>query len=384
MVASSHRVKVIQRKVEQVVSEMDAGTIASVLGPKAFDGDDTHFNDPNDSELTALYLLCVDAVNFCFWPDHDSVQHTKLAKKHYQQFDVTARYLLNSGLAVEDANPAILTGTPTENGSMSESEKWSPDTLAQQGLEYEHIAGGLKRALVMDRACLDPSRLIQIDGAGLRELIGWPRTLPLENERARLLREIGHGLNRHWGGKVTNLITAALKSASNLVDLVTQTFPGFRDQTVDPRDGRQVFFFKRAQIFVGDVWGRFEGKELGDFGDTIQDLTMFADYRVPVVLRQLGVLKYADEFAALIDRGHKIPPGSSDEIDLRACTIQAVERMRDALVSRIKKAVELNVGSGEGSSPKVTSVALDWFLWTQGEKRRDDSPPHHKTMTVFY
>jgi hypothetical protein len=45
----------------------------------------------------------------------------------------------------------------------------------------------------------------------------------------------------------------------------------------------QVFLYKRAQIFTGDVWGRFEGKGLGDFGDSIGELTMFADYRVPVV-----------------------------------------------------------------------------------------------------
>ena len=46
--AASHRVKVIQRKIEQVVSEMDARTIARVLGPKAFDADDVHFHDPED------------------------------------------------------------------------------------------------------------------------------------------------------------------------------------------------------------------------------------------------------------------------------------------------------------------------------------------------
>jgi len=317
VVASSHRVKIIQRKVEQVVGDMDQGTIAQVLGPKAFDGDGTHFCDPHDDDLTALYILCVDSINFCFWPDPDVVLPLKQAKKHYHQFDVTARYLLNSGLPVEDTNPKILVGTPLDDES-DETKKWSKDTLAVQGLEYEHIAGGLKRALQKDRTCLDPTRLKEMTGEKLRALIGWPRELPLEKERARLLREIGTGLTRHWAGKVSNLVTASTKSASNLVDLVTQTFPGFRDQTTDPRDGSQVFFFKRAQIFVGDLWGRFYGEGLGDFGDSIHELTMFADYRVPVVLRELGILKYADEFAALVDAGYQIAPGSADEIDLRA------------------------------------------------------------------
>ncbi len=42
--------------------------------------------------------------------------------------------------------------------------------------------------------------------------------------------------------------------------------------------GRQVFFYKRAQIFAGDLWGAFGGRGYGEFQDIAQ-LTMFADYR---------------------------------------------------------------------------------------------------------
>lgn len=57
-----------------------------------------------------------------------------------------------------------------------------------------------------------------------------------------------------------------------------------------------MFLYKRAQIFVADMWGAFGGARLGAFAD-IGRLTTFADYRVPVVLRQLGVLQYADDLA---------------------------------------------------------------------------------------
>ena len=84
--------------------------------------------------------------------------------------------------------------------------------------------------------------------------------------------------------------------------------------------------------------------------------------------------------------GFEMDERGADEIDTRAGTVQAVERMKHALEARLAKEIELrpNLGSGEAAAPAVTSVALDWFLWTQGEKRRDDSPPHHRTMTVFY
>ena len=42
-----------------------------------------------------------------------------------------------------------------------------------------------------------------------------------------------------------------------------------------------------------------QGKGLGEFHD-IDKLTMFADYRVPVVLRDLGVLKYSKELDAMV------------------------------------------------------------------------------------
>jgi hypothetical protein len=57
-----------------------------------------------------------------------------------------------------------------------------------------------------------------------------------------------------------------------------------------------VFLYKRAQIFVADLYGAFGGSGLGGFGD-IGALTMFADYRVPVVLRLLGVLQYGPGLA---------------------------------------------------------------------------------------
>jgi hypothetical protein len=37
----------------------------------------------------------------------------------------------------------------------------------------------------------------------------------------------------------------------------------------------QVFFYKRAQIFVGDLYGAFGGQGLGQFHD-IDQITMFA------------------------------------------------------------------------------------------------------------
>ena len=71
----------------------------------------------------------------------------------------------------------------------------------------------------------------------------------------------------------------------------------------------QVFFYKRAQIFTGDVWGAFQGQGLGAFDD-IAKLTMFADYRVPVVLKHMGILRYSDVLQAKVDAQEVLPAGA--------------------------------------------------------------------------
>lgn len=94
--------------------------------------------------------------------------------------------------------------------------------------------------------------------------------------------------------------------------------------------GRQVFLYKRAQIFVADLWGAFRGQGYGEFKD-VSSLTIMADYIVPAMLRQLGILKYSPTLASTIDASGEIGPGTEEEVELRACSIHAVEKMRELI-----------------------------------------------------
>ena len=107
--------------------------------------------------------------------------------------------------------------------------------------------------------------------------------------------------------------------------------PGFRDHCV--YKGHQVFLYKRAQIFVADLWGAFKGQGLGEFKD-IASITMFADYVVPAVLRHWGIITCSQALAKMMDGLQELAPGSEEEVELRACTITAVERLREYLTAR--------------------------------------------------
>ena len=74
------------------------------------------------------------------------------------------------------------------------------------------------------------------------------------------------------------VIKKADKSAVKLRNILTTDFPCFRDCGLI--NGKEISFHKRAQIFVADLWSLFKGQSYGEFHDMDQ-LTMFADYRVP-------------------------------------------------------------------------------------------------------
>ncbi len=102
-----------------------------------------------------------------------------------------------------------------------------------------------------------------------------------------------------FDGLAENIVIQANGSAVKLVCLILRYLPGFRDTVV--YRGRLVHLYKRAQILVGDLWAAYgrilsreqqEGesdekvrrKSIYCFHDMSQ-LTMFADYRVPQILR---------------------------------------------------------------------------------------------------
>lgn len=143
-------------------------------------------------------------------------------------------------------------------------------------MEYEHLARGLKTALLKDPHALDAANLANVSSATLSSWFH-PFTPPQLEERKRKVKELGDVLLHIFDGKALNLIKQANGSAVEAVRLVLSYFPGFRDHAV--YKGEQVHFYKRAQILVGDVWAAYGRRSTGvaSFHD-IAKLTMFGTY----------------------------------------------------------------------------------------------------------
>lgn len=132
-------------------------------------------------------------------------------------------------------------------------------------------------------------------------------------------------------------------------------------------------FLKRAQIFVADIWACFEGEDYGDFYD-VDKITIFADYRIPQILISLGALYCSPTVAAAINDKKTLPSGSSWEMQLRACSIWAVELIR----REIRR---------QHPETDINAILIDFYLYdTMKEIEKDgkEALPHHRTRSIWY
>ena len=274
-----------------------------------------HYFDGTEETLRWIFVL--DVLNHCFWPD---------------------------------------VGQPT----------WTVTYSGEDYSGYWGLAASLKRALERGFHITNPQYLAELPHADLREIFSGAGEIPLFEARLANLREAGQVLLSCWNGDLIHLLEATRGSAVRTAQQVVASFPSFQDDA--QYRGQKVFFWKRAQLFVADVHAAFSGKEWGRFAD-INALTAFADYKLPQVLRELGILSYHPDLAGRVDLRQNLDAGSEEEIEIRAMTLWAVEALKKSF---------------DRSGKKVTGTWVDQWLWQLGQLEPFRKKPYHRCRTIFY
>ncbi|GCE03243.1 queuosine 5'-phosphate N-glycosylase/hydrolase [Dictyobacter aurantiacus] len=273
-----------------------------------------HFSD--GTARTVNWLLLLDALNFCFWAEKDQ-------------------------------------------------PRWTIDYQGQTLNGYWAEAAALKRAVEEGLPLWDAEYLRSISEQTVAHIFRGSGTIPLFEQRVQNAREVGHVLLERYGGQFTNAIEQTAHDAIQLVLLLERDFPSFRDVAV--YRGQPVRFLKRAQITIADINGSFHGQGWGNF--TRQDqLTIFADYKLPQVLREYNVLEYDVHLARRVDAKELIQSGSEEEIEIRACTIWSCELLRQSL---------------QRQGHVITAAEIDMRLWLLGQSS-EEMRPYHRTRTMYY
>lgn len=190
--------------------------------------------------------------------------------------------------------------------------------------------------------------------------------IPMFVERLDCLHEAGRVLVEKFGSSFWKLYLDSQNNATKMTELLVDNFSSF-DDTAEYQSKR-VGFYKRAQLnakMVSDALVR-AGKEPFE---ALEQLTAFADYKVPQILRRLGILEYSEELASKVDTYQLIPKGSSEEVEMRAADVWAVKLMGDQLKPRYSF---------------ITASHVDCLLWNRSQTKTKDEKPYHRTYTIYY
>ena len=244
-----------------------------------------HFFD--GTEESVRWIFALDVLNHCFWPDPGEPVWT-----------------------------VIYNGEPYSG--------------------YWGLAASLKRAREQGFPITDPHFLSSISAGDLAEIFSGQGRIPMFEDRLKNLREAGSIILSELGGDIMSLFHAASGSAVRLVCEIVSHFPSFRDEALY---GTAWFISGKGHRFLPLTFSPRSADKWGKFHD-MERLTAFADYKLPQVLRELGIISYHPALAARIDAMEHLQAGSEEEVEIRAMTVWAVEQLKNAFQEHGRKAYE--------------------------------------------
>lgn len=247
-----------------------------------------------------------------------------------------------------------------------DSPKW---TIEFEGKELDGSIA-LFRALEVkkkeDDSFTSGKYLANLSSHELAKILKGNIQISLFRERLEGLNISGKVLMSDFDGNWNNVLVKAKNNANILVEILANNFEPFNDSSLFK--GEEIGFYKRAQLNSKMVSDALILK--GHIGlENLEKLTAFADYKVPQILRSLGILNYSNVLASKINSLQIIEKDSEEENEIRIATIMSVERILEELSERF---------------PDVTSSHVDSLLWNKSQSLKRDINPYHRTYTTAY
>ncbi|KAJ3370891.1 hypothetical protein HDU91_005764, partial [Kappamyces sp. JEL0680] len=296
---------------------------------------------------TADWIFLVDLLNFSFWTErHPTGQAFQIdGHKGYWSLCAAINRALDAGIPVTSA-------------------RWMA----------ECTPAAFDRVFAPDNGCQE---------------------IPMRATRINVLRRAGAILLARFPDGISSLIRSANRSALALLEGL---FAAFGDLFYDGSvyHGEAVVFHKRAQIFVADLWACFDGQGLGAFDD-INQITMFADYRVPQTLLYFGILEYSPELTTVLKRHEEhhdsatsdpqlntqfmLNHGDEMEVEIRGGSILAVELLVERVRALLPQLEQAYLAAND-----LNAIIIDFYLWdlAQEKKREMQHLPIHRVRSIYY
>lgn len=188
--------------------------------------------------------------------------------------------------------------------------------------------------------------------------------IPLLEQRVNNIVEAANFLLENYNGSALQFVESCQYDAPTIAREITRSLSSYRDCAF--YKGRLVWILKRAQIFPNDLsqltslYPNFviKNKDM---------LTIFADYKLPQLLRYFGIINYSNALTEHVDNRGLVTNGSEEEIEIRMATIVAGQKLAELC-------------------PGMTIADIDVSLWLLSKEPSIDKKlqPHHMTVSMFY
>lgn len=185
--------------------------------------------------------------------------------------------------------------------------------------------------------------------------------IPLLEERYNTALEVSKIINNKMNGDFYTYIKD-INTDTELIHILVNNFPSFEDKRT--YNDKEISFYKLAQLVTSDILHIRELKE--NLNIDCSHLVGCADYKIPQVLRVLGILEYDDELANLVDNKLEIIENSIYEVEIRANMIVAIDLIKKAL------------------NNKISAIDINDIIWSLGQDKSRNYQPYHLTRTLSY
>lgn len=268
-----------------------------------------------------------------------------LSNNPYNLFDLGIEKLINFMLLYDSINYSFW-GNPKWNIDTKDGNKDGSDALLYVMLNYVKESNNLDFTKV---SFLEFKNMLKGNGE-----------IPYIKERYKKLVKVSNIVNLKMHGNFYKYIYN-IKNDSELFNVIIKNFPVFKDER--KYDGKKVYFYKLAQLLTSDILHL--RKLLENVGVNYSHLVGCADYKIPQVMRALGIIEYSNELSNLVDNGKEITYSSKYEVEIRASVIVIINYIKDKL-------------------KKENSIDINDYFFILSKELKDNVRPYHKCRNENY
>lgn len=149
---------------------------------------------------------------------------------------------------------------------------------------------------------------------------------------------------------------------TELFQYIIENLSYFEDTS--PYKNEIIYFYKRAQLLTSDIL--HIRKILENIEVDYSNLKGCADYKIPQVMRCLGLIEFSSELAFKVDNLTQLEKDSEEEIEIRAATIKVIDELTQKLEN------------------KVTRMDINDYIWLLGQNKERIDKPYHRVLTNKY